>query len=609
VTQDPKKPDELPGRPRDLLRLLERARPHAGWLAASLVALLGSGGLTLVFPAITGRVVDAALSQRDLAQLDAITWSLIGLFAIQAVFNYARTLILTTVGSRLLAKLRADVFARLLLQPPAFFEERRVGELLSRLGSDVTVVEGAITSDLQYALRESVFLVGGLVVIFVVHTRLSLLMLGVVPPVIAVAFLFGRKLSKISTQERDRLADASAIAEESLSQVRIVQSFVREESVLERYRARLADVVRLARTQARLTGGLNGFVTFAAFSAVVLVLWYGGRLVVEGELTAGALTSFLLYTLLLAGSIGTLGALYGSFKRTLGACRRVFELLDRVPEIADAPDAAPFPRPRGEVAFRGVTFRYPSRPEHDALHAIDLEVRPGEVVALVGRSGAGKSTLVALLTRFYEVSEGAVTIDGHDVRAVRLAELRRAIGLVPQETMLLADTVRENVRFGRPDAADAEIEAAARAARADGFIDKLSKGYDTVVGERGVKLSMGQRQRIAIARCLLKDPAILVLDEATSALDAESEKVVTEALETLMRGRTTFVIAHRLSTVLRADRVVVLDAGRIVETGTHAQLLAARGLYRTLFELQLLEAPADGFTRAPAASEKDGERS
>ncbi len=583
---------EEKGRPRDLLRMLARARPHAAALGFAFACLLVSGGIGLVFPAAVGMVVDAALVERSAHRLDLVSLGLVALFAVQGGVHFARTAILVGAGSRILAELRGDVFGRLLLQAPSFFETRRVGELLSRLGSDVASVESVLTSDLSESLKDAFVLAGGLAIVFVVHTQLALVMLAAVPPVIAIAFLMGRRLEKLSTKTHDELAAANIVAEESLSQVRVVQAFVREQGMLSRYRERILNTAALARRQGRMLGALAGTVSFLGFSAVALVLWFGNRLVLDGELTAGQLTSFVFYTFVIASAIGSLASTYGTLRRAMGSCRRVFEILDLVPAIADAPDAAPFARPRGAVSFRGVSFSYPSAPERRALDGIDVEVEPGEVVALVGRSGAGKSTLVSLLSRFWDPTEGAVSIDGRDVRSLRLADLRRSIGIVPQETLLFGGTIRENLLFGRPGASEEEMRAAARAARADGFVEALAGGYDTVVGERGVKLSMGQRQRIAIARCFLEDPAILVLDEATSSLDSESERHVTEALDALFRGRTTFVIAHRLSTVLRAHRILVLDEGRIVEQGDHGSLLARGGLYRALFELQLLAAPA-----------------
>src|SRR5262249_32546831 len=458
-----------------------------------------------------------------------------------------------------------------------------------RLGSDLTVVQHAITRQVPAGLQAAVSFVGTLIVLLVLHTRLTLVTLAVVPPVILLAVWYGNRLQKLATQVQDALAATQASSEEALAGIRTVQSFVREGHENERYRKGLEDLLRLELRNARIVGAFIGLIQFAAFSAFAGVLWYGGVLIQHEELTPGELTSFLLYSFSIASSVGTLGSLYAGYSELKGASARVFELLDTIPTIEDPPTPVSLGRPVGRVTFEQVRFSYPTAEGRLALEDLDLVIEPGEVVALVGPSGSGKTTVFSLLLRFYDPTTGRVLVDGVDLRSLSLADLRRAVGIVPQDIFLFSDTVEENIRYGSPGATPEQVCRAAEAAGADRFIGELPKGYKEVVGERGVKLSVGQRQRIAIARAFLKDPAILLLDEATSALDAESEEVIRNALGELMAGRTTLVIAHRLSTARRANRILVLDGGRIVGSGTHNELYAANDLYRRYWELQSLQ--------------------
>jgi ATP-binding cassette, subfamily B, bacterial MsbA len=577
-----------PGR---LVRLWPRVKPYRGLLVAATLALVASGALALAFPMAVRYLLDAAFVNHDRALLDRIALLLVALFSVQAVLNYVQAYLLSAVGEQSVAGLRKELFGRLLEMPPGFFAERRTGELTSRLTADVGLLQGVLSHQVSEFARQVLSLVGGLVLLTWLQPRLALTALAVSPLVVGSAIFFGRRLRLITTGVQDRLAEATGVAEEAFSQIRTVQSFVQEPTERTRYGDRVAASVQTALQRARVRGMFFGVLTLSTFAGITFVLWQGGLLVLEGELTAGALVSFLLYTITIAASIGALASSFGAYQEAVGAAERVFEILEMAPDIADPPAPATLASPvAGRVSFEGVFFRY-----HDdasqpwTLEGINLDVAPGEIVALVGPSGSGKTTLASLLPRFWDVNRGRVLLDGHDVRSLRLADLRGAIGVVPQEPALFSGTIRDNIAYARPGASAAEVEAASRAAHAHEFVVRLPLGYETLVGERGVKLSGGQRQRVAIARAILKDPAVLVLDEATSNLDAESEQLIEDALGRLLVGRTTLIIAHRLSTVRRADRLVALDRGRIVEEGPHAELLARGGLYARLYQRQFRE--------------------
>jgi subfamily B ATP-binding cassette protein MsbA len=583
--------DKPRGSPKDLLRLLSYAKPYRARLAIALLSLIIAGGLGLASPRVVGMLIDAAFVRHDSHRLNILALLLVGLFAVQAGFSFLRTYLLSYTGERIVADVRTELYNHLTSLTVSFFANRRVGELTSRLTSDVTVVQTVTTGSITEFLRSSLLLVGGVTIIFITSPRLSFLMLAIVPVVIVAAHLYGRYVRRLSTKVQDRLAEANSVLEETLSAIRIVQSFVREAYERTRYRDRIQDSLQLAVKRAVASGGFIAFIILVVYSGIVVVLWYGSRMVIAGQMTQGDLIAFVLYTFFVGGAVGGMTELYGQFNQAIGASRRVFELLDTKPEIKDPDNPEPLDYVRGHVQLIAVQFTYPDERALPVLKGVNIEAKPGEIIALVGPSGAGKSTLVALIPRFYDVSSGAILIDGHDIKSLRLADLRGTIGMVPQETTLFGGPVRENIAYGRLGATDEEIEGVARAAHAHEFIVEFPDGYATVVGERGVKLSGGQRQRIAIARALLKNPAILILDEATSSLDSESERLVQDALETLMQGRTTFVIAHRLSTVRRANRIVVLDSGRIVEEGTHEELLAGGGLYKRLREIQFRDYP------------------
>jgi len=542
----------------------------------------------LVFPLVIGRLVDSALvvsAAGSPSTLNRIALFLLGVFAIQAAFNYVQQYQLAAVGEGVVADLRTRLYSHLMLLSVKFFESHKTGEITSRLTSDVAVVQTTVSHSVAQLASQGLTLVGGVVMLFVISAKLSATVLIVVPVLIFAARFFGRRLERLSTAFQDQVAEANAVAEEAIAGIRVVQWFGAEQTLVDRYSGSIAASYRLALRRARMRALFVPAVQFSVFATVSLVLWFGGRLVLTGELTGGDLVTFLLYTFTVAGAIGTFTGLFGQLQEALGSTRRIFEMLDEVSDVRSPEDPIELAQVGGSVTFDQVSFAYSDRAGR-VLHDVSLTASPGEVIALVGPSGGGKSTLVQLIARFFDPTAGAVCIDGIDLREVSVDDLRSHMAAVPQDTHLFSGTIAENIRMGKHDASDQEILAAAIAANADEFISGFPEGYDTLVGERGVKLSGGQRQRVAIARALLKDPRILILDEATSALDSESEAVVQDALAVLMEGRTTFVIAHRLSTVRDADRILVLDDGRVVEEGNHTSLTELGGLYADLSQRQ-----------------------
>lgn len=562
-------------------------QPYRSRMAASALLVMGTAGINLGMLWVIRRLVDTVLVQRDPAALNMAIAELGALFLCQGALGMGHSYLTASTSQRILADFRTHLFDHLQSLSLSFFAKRRTGELMSRLMNDVGALQSALTEIPIDVAKQLVTLTGGLAILFFMNWRLCVLILFLLPAIVLVARFFGRRLKSLSTGIQDETAHTSTVLEEVVSGIRVVKSFVREDYERERFGAQVRRTLDMVLARARIMAVFVPVITFSTFASAAAVLWYGGTQVIKGTMSPGDLIAFVLYAGLLIGPFGTFARLFSQVKDTQGALERVFEILDTRPEVADAPDARPLPPVEGCVSMQGVSFSYDSRTP--VLADITFTARPGELVALVGPSGSGKTTLINLLHRFYDPASGSVTIDGHDLRSITMQSLYGQIALVPQETHLFGGTIRDNIRYGRISASEEKVAAAARAANAHDFITALPGGYDTVVGEKGINLSGGQRQRIAIARAVLKDPRILILDEATSSLDNESELLVQDALDRLMKGRTTFVIAHRLSTIQNADRILVLEKGRIVEEGTHAALLDRKGLYFHFYRLGLVE--------------------
>lgn len=574
---------------RPLRALWPYLRTYRRTLALALIALLIASGAMLVLPIAFRGVIDKGMAVQDPATIDLYFAAFLAAAIVFGVFAALRFYLVTWLGERVVADLREDIYGRVVRMDPTFFEVTRTGEVLSRLTTDTTLVQSISGVNLSITLRSSIQLVGALVLLVTTSPSLAGMILLLIPFVIVPLIVVGRKLRKLSRQSQDRIADTSGLAGETLNAIQTVQAFTLESLSSERYGRAVEDSFGVAVQRTRMRALMTAVGTMMIFGAVTFVLWQGAHRVLAHTMTGGELSQFLIYAVYVGISAASLSEMWGEVQRAAGAMERLVELRNATPNIVAPPQPKSFPAATGSIRFDHVTFSYPSRPDTLALDDFTLEIRPGENVAFVGPSGAGKSTTFQLLLRFYDPASGRVVIDGLDISQARPEEVRQRIGLVPQETVLFGASARENIRYGRPAASDAEIETAARAAGADDFIRQLPQGYDTFLGERGTRLSGGQRQRIAIARALLKDPPILLLDEATSSLDAESERYVQQALETLMQGRTTIIIAHRLATILKADRIVVLDHGRIVAIGTHSELLASNELYARLAALQFTD--------------------
>jgi ATP-binding cassette subfamily B protein len=576
-------------------------KPYLGRLALAFTCLTIAAAAMLGMPIAIRYVIDYGFSSGG--DIDRYFIALLCLAAVFAFFASMRYYLVMWIGERVTADIRATVYRHVLGMSPTFFEVTRTGEVLSRLTADTTLVQSVVGAGLSIALRSSFMLSGAFIMLFVTSARLTLFTLVLVPVVVLPVWIYGRRIRRLSRDSQDRIADSSGIAEEVLNAIQIVQAFTLEKFQDRRFTDSVERSFATARKRLRASALLSGLIVLTSFGAIVIVLWIGARSVNSGALTPGILSQFLLYATIVAGSTTALGEVWSDVQRAAGATERLMELLGAQPDIRPPAEPRPLPATRnGSIVIEHVAFNYPSRPKQRALDGFSLEIRPGETVALVGPSGAGKSTVFQLLLRFYDPQQGRILVDGVDIADANPAEVRGRIGIVPQHTVLFAENVRENIRYGRPEATDEEVISAARNANADDFIRRLPEGYDTFLGEKGLRLSGGQQQRIAIARAILKDPPILLLDEATSALDSESELLVQSALRNLMRGRTTVIIAHRLSTVQRAERIVVMNEGRIMDTGRHEELLERDTLYARLARLQFDSAALAAREAEPASA-------
>ncbi len=571
---------------KKLYTIFKYAYPYRGKYVLGLIALAFSIITSLLFPKLLGEIL-AVLEKKSNYTINQVIVVLGIVLVLQSIFSFGRVYFFTQVSERTIADIRKALYSKIVTLPIHFFEQRRVGELMSRITSDIGMLQGLITTTVAEFIRQVFTIIVGVVIISLISWKLTVFMLATFPVLILVALVFGRYIRKLSSEAQKELAAANVIVEETFQSINVVKSYTNEKLEIGRYGNSLNKVVALALKTAKLRGGFISFIIFALFGSIIAIVWYAGGLVEKGELEINQMITFVFYTMFIGGSLNGLGEMIASVQVAIGASERVLDIFDEQQELA-VPDARQIPKLKGAISFEQVGFSYPSRPDLEVLQSIDFSIKPGEKIALVGYSGAGKSTIVQLLLRFYEATKGQIRIDQKNIQDYNLTELRHNMAIVPQEVMLFGGTIAENIAYGRPDAPEAEIIEAAKKANAWQFISTFPEGLQTIVGERGVKLSGGQRQRIAIARAILKDPAILLLDEATSALDSESEKLVQDALETLMEGRSTIIIAHRLSTIRNVDTIYVIKAGKIVEAGNHEQLMLEEdGIYANLVKMQV----------------------
>ena len=569
---------------KQYLRLLQYIKPYRVRIVQAILCMIMASAAHLYMPWIIKDMIDKVLAERDMETLNLICIGVLVVFLFRGFFYFGQSYLISHVGQRVVLDIRNELFAKFQRLPIAYFDRHQIGEIMSYIANDVTMVQNALVDKLVDIVTEGSVFIGSLVMMFMLDWRLAILTLFTVPLVAAAIRIFGKLIRQSGLEIQLKLSDFTALMQESIAAERVVKAFGREKYEIERYCDRNEKTFTASMRNVRLTSMLTPTIEFIAASAATALIWFGGKEVVDERITAGTLIAFLTYAVNMSNPLKRLSRAYASIQQAMAGADRVFGVLDLDEPISDRPDAVPLPSAGGRVCVENVTFSY--KEGSPVLSHVSLAVEPGQMIAFVGPSGAGKSTIANLIPRFYEVDSGAILVDGHDIRDVTLESLRAQIGIVPQETVLFSASVRENIRYGRLDATDEEIEAAARDANAHEFIMEFPEGYDTQIGERGLMLSGGQRQRIAIARAILKDPRILILDEATSALDTESEKVVQAALDRLMVGRTSLVIAHRLSTIFSADQIYVIDHGAVREHGTHEELLAANGLYAELYALQ-----------------------
>ncbi len=566
------------------MRLLQYVRPYLPRMFVAVFCIIMASAANLYVPWILRDVIDKVLTTKDMLMLNTIAIGIVIVFFFRGIFFFGQTYLMSYIGQKVIIDIRGEIYRHMQRLSLSYFEKRQTGKIMSYITNDVAAVQGALVESMIELVTEGMTLIGSLGAMFYLHWKLSLLTLVTLPLVGQAIKIFGKKLRISSTMVQERTADITSVLQESISSVRVIKSFAREDYEIERFQKENNQNFRAQMKNSQIMATLTPVIEFLAAISVTMIIWYGGKEVIENNLTAGSLIAFLIYAVNLTNPIKRLSRVYGNIQRALSAADRVFEVLDTKPEIEDMPGAIALPIIDGYVALNNVTFEY--KPGEPALRQLNLKVNPGQVVAIVGSSGAGKTTIANLIPRFYDTTGGNITIDGIDIKTVTLQSLREQIGIVPQETILFNGSAYDNILYGKLDADYDEVINAAKAANAHNFIINMPDGYDTQIGERGSKLSGGQRQRISIARAILKNPRVLILDEATSALDTESEKLVQEAVDKLMIGRTSFVIAHRLSTVQRADLIVVMEKGRIAEQGTHAELLAAKGIYSKLYQVQ-----------------------